>query len=211
MNKRWMLAISALAISVTGAANASVITTLPGGAVLPIPATNQLGFAGPATLAPGVTYTSTQPSAYGYTGSYGFVSNGSWSGTPMIGLDRGTGYFEIAFAAPIAAILGELNWTVGFGGNASIEVYDAAGALLESLTLENGANVVAPGYYGFSRSAGDIAKVRFNEEYIGVRNITTVAANAAVPEPATWAMLLLGFGVVGAAMRRRHSLRVSFV
>lgn len=33
---------------------------------------------------------------------------------------------------------------------------------------------------------------------------------AAVPEPATWAMLLLGFGVVGAAMRRRHNVRVNF-
>jgi len=28
---------------------------------------------------------------------------------------------------------------------------------------------------------------------------------AAVPEPATWAMMLLGFGVVGGAMRRRRS------
>lgn len=33
----------------------------------------------------------------------------------------------------------------------------------------------------------------------------------AVPEPATWAMLILGFGAVGAAMRRRrHTARVSF-
>lgn len=29
--------------------------------------------------------------------------------------------------------------------------------------------------------------------------------NAAVPEPATWAMLILGFGVVGGSMRRRRS------
>ncbi|RYY11664.1 MAG: PEP-CTERM sorting domain-containing protein, partial [Alphaproteobacteria bacterium] len=30
-----------------------------------------------------------------------------------------------------------------------------------------------------------------------------------VPEPMTWAMMILGFGVVGASMRRR-SVRVSF-
>lgn len=30
--------------------------------------------------------------------------------------------------------------------------------------------------------------------------------SAPVPEPATWAMLLLGFGVVGAAMRRRQGI-----
>ena len=33
---------------------------------------------------------------------------------------------------------------------------------------------------------------------------------APVPEPATWAMMLLGFGVVGGAMRRRQKVSVSF-
>lgn len=33
----------------------------------------------------------------------------------------------------------------------------------------------------------------------------TEATAAAVPEPATWAMMLLGFGVVGAAMRRKRA------
>ncbi len=33
---------------------------------------------------------------------------------------------------------------------------------------------------------------------------------AAVPEPATWAMMIGGFGFVGAAMRRRRLVRVSF-
>ncbi len=33
----------------------------------------------------------------------------------------------------------------------------------------------------------------------------------AVPEPATWMMMLMGFGVIGAAMRRkRHNVRVGF-
>lgn len=33
---------------------------------------------------------------------------------------------------------------------------------------------------------------------------------AAVPEPAAWAMMLAGFGLVGAAMRRREKVAVSF-
>ncbi len=34
---------------------------------------------------------------------------------------------------------------------------------------------------------------------------TTAAATPAVPEPATWAMMLVGFGGIGFAMRRRKS------
>lgn len=33
---------------------------------------------------------------------------------------------------------------------------------------------------------------------------------AAVPEPASWAMMLAGFGVIGAAMRSRRSAKVTF-
>jgi hypothetical protein len=34
--------------------------------------------------------------------------------------------------------------------------------------------------------------------------------NAPVPEPATWALMLAGFGLVGIALRRRDQVRVSF-
>lgn len=34
--------------------------------------------------------------------------------------------------------------------------------------------------------------------------------NSAVPEPATWATMLLGFGLIGGAMRRRQKAQVNF-
>ena len=37
------------------------------------------------------------------------------------------------------------------------------------------------------------------------------AATPAVPEPATWAMLIFGFGVIGAALRRRGGVRTTGV
>jgi hypothetical protein len=38
----------------------------------------------------------------------------------------------------------------------------------------------------------------------------TLTGNAAVPEPATWALMLGGFGLAGAALRRRQRTVVSF-
>jgi hypothetical protein len=37
-----------------------------------------------------------------------------------------------------------------------------------------------------------------------------LTVDAGVPEPAAWAMMLAGFGLVGAAMRRREKVAVTF-
>lgn len=44
---------------------------------------------------------------------------------------------------------------------------------------------------------------------VGITATTDFSA-AAVPEPSVWALLILGFGAVGAAMRRRQSLAVRY-
>ena len=43
----------------------------------------------------------------------------------------------------------------------------------------------------------------------GVQVIGSVATPGAVPEPATWAMMLLGFGAVGAALRQAKRQKLS--
>ena len=42
------------------------------------------------------------------------------------------------------------------------------------------------------------------EDYIGVDDVRFQLTPSAVPEPATWVMMLLGFGGLGAAMRSRR-------
>jgi len=63
---------------------------------------------------------------------------------------------------------------------------------------------------------GQSYQVRFGEVdnqlffNMGVDNVSILATTGAVPEPATWAMMLFGFGAIGVAMRtrrRRKSLR----
>lgn len=43
----------------------------------------------------------------------------------------------------------------------------------------------------------------------GIPASTTITGASAVPEPSIWAMTLLGFGLAGTALRRRHALEAS--
>lgn len=75
-------------------------------------------------------------------------------------------------------------------------------------------------FVGASSGAADISSVTFHELSGGgdndfaVGNLRLLASPVApgVPEPATWAMMLFGFGFVGSALRakRRQKLAMSF-
>jgi hypothetical protein len=55
---------------------------------------------------------------------------------------------------------------------------------------------------------GEIGAVFGNPDYANERNVETwlVRGDAVIPEPATWAMLIAGFGMVGFAARRRRNV-----
>lgn len=56
-----------------------------------------------------------------------------------------------------------------------------------------------------------ITGIRATQAGMGVDNVvlTANAVGGAVPEPATWAMMIVGFGLVGLSLRRRGADRVS--
>lgn len=66
------------------------------------------------------------------------------------------------------------------------------------------------GFLGFVATAGSTFSTvsivgRGFDVYNGFDNFTTAAGLAGgVPEPATWAMMIVGFGLVGGAVRRRN-------
>ncbi|TCJ32191.1 PEP-CTERM sorting domain-containing protein [Parafrankia sp. BMG5.11] len=77
----------------------------------------------------------------------------------------------------------------------------------ENLALGGGSNFF--GFQGIDGQSIASASLTFNGTGIGdVRQIRLDEVSAgpgAVPEPATWAMMLFGFGAVGFGMRRRRS------
>lgn len=88
------------------------------------------------------------------------------------------------------------------------DFFDPAGFYLNgSKTGLNGA-----GSFSYHIHSGDVFGFYVDtlDNEFGRGEISVNAASAAVPEPASWAMMLGGFGVIGGAMRSRRKSAVSF-
>lgn len=219
---RAFAAVTLAAATITTPAFAAVITSLPGGTSVAIPAAN-IATNGPQTFGP-FTFTSNAiaTSLFGSTATYDFGNNGTWSGTtPFIGLNEASnlpyinggsyGTMTLSLNAPTSGFLAEINWNPSETGGftAYMEILDSNENSIEyfPLTTNNGgnnANGISPGYYGFLRPTADIKYVRFHNAFIAARNISYIAPQTAVPEPATWALMIFGFAGTGIVLRRRE-------
>ncbi|THD64123.1 MAG: PEP-CTERM sorting domain-containing protein [Phenylobacterium sp.] len=101
----------------------------------------------------------------------------------------------------------------GNGGDATVSFYANDGSLLQSITLTN----LSSAAYGFETDGGlkDVRGVSITnvDPYgIALDNLKydvpsdigagpPTGANGGVPEPASWALMLLGFGGLGATLR----------
>jgi hypothetical protein len=105
------------------------------------------------------------------------------------------------------ALLGPTN--AGAGGTKTLQswINDNSGSNLSVYGIQTG---IGSGWDGTFTGAVDNIDVQFGQAG-GFASNFEVAADNAVPEPATWALMLLGFGFVGAAMRKsRRSTRVNY-
>jgi len=62
---------------------------------------------------------------------------------------------------------------------------------------------------GFTQLKGTYSLLNANGAPTSTGSATVVFAAAGVPEPATWAMMIMGFGFIGASLRRRRSDEVA--
>lgn len=191
-------------VALTGSASATVITSMPGGTVVPFPVIGAptFGFgAGPHVFGPGISWTSgSTNSVFGFDSGYGFASNGFWGSLVMAGTNDATSAMNFNFTTPVTAVGGFVNYSPDYG-SAVMSVYDVSDTLIESFVL----NFLIPYgadtglFYGFSE-ATPIARFELSGAYVGITDLTI---SSAVPEPSTWAMMLIGFAGLGFLAQRK--------
>ncbi len=89
----------------------------------------------------------------------------------------------------------DLSGGLGYAGDDSLLVLSDDNAYTVGLQLCDGVNICS--------AVGDLNTYVFDSSPEGLK-VT------AVPEPAAWAMMLVGFGAVGVVARRRRNVRVHF-
>lgn len=198
--KRFMIAAATLLSAGTASATTTIdFSALPDGAV-----------ANPLVL-PGATFTAV--GGYNtYVASLGVLCPSTFPG------DGGscTAPLSVAFDTPVSS----LSFT--FIANNLLTV----GASVGAIELFSGSTLVGTQDFRVVDTDSftpDLVSLTGLSSITGVRLTTTdfaglaygnfrynFPATASVPEPASWAMMLAGFGLAGAVMRRRRGMRVAY-
>lgn len=171
---------------------------------------------GPINLPGGITYTATGPSALLGKGTYGFGNNGKNSNTFIIATGGSAESITLAFANAVSSFGAGFNYAPDLTDpvyqaiDPYIRAYDAGHNLIAEYNLANDApisfaanSVDQYAFRGIDGGGIKISTIEFGGSYIAAAG--TIGAVSAVPEPASWGLLMAGFGLLGLALRRRKS------
>ena len=184
-------------------------------------------YSGSLTIVDGATTMTVTPD--GNPSGFVLVDNGSVSTIPaLLGTKAvigskvsplSSGQFS-ALRFTFSQLIDSITFNFGDSGGdndgpVTISAYSASNVLLGSVTdtypsgfsagKTQTLNFLGAKYYVASSLGGENND---NSIFWDISNFR--AAVGAVPEPASWAMMLVGFGVVGSAMRRRQRATVRF-
>lgn len=122
-----------------------------------------------------------------------------------------TAYATAPSYAPVDQVLDSLTLTSGSDLSTGFDVAGGSppsyyGSLLAQLTLGSGSlqNANSTGTINFTGTASTNSDVNLTRASLSVTLEELVQQTSAVPEPTTWAMMLIGFGAIGAALRRQR-------
>ena len=157
-----------------------------------------LAFGPLGTYAATLTGSATTASPFVIDGPLG--SRGGWTGS--LSFDNGgTNYLTVTFTnAVLVGVIGGssaafLGSTPGSTITYASDIIDVSGLSIKDFAL---------GISGLSPNFGSGSATYSGE-------LTGGFAGGVIPEPATWAMLIVGFGLVGAASRRRREARTAHI
>ena len=172
--------------------------------------------AGLATPAPGYTVVDTFDTADGLTGSLYQIkvppadgngappANSFPAGTPYLSV-LGGGSATYTFANPVSGF--QFDWGSIDAYN-TLTIHGSGNTIIipgsNFINPANG-NQTAPGTNGRFTVTGTAGELFTGVTFASSGNsfeVDNLAVQSAVPEPATWALMLLGFGGVGFALRR---------
>ena len=119
-------------------------------------------------------------------------------GEPLVSTD----YFS--YLQPGFSIVG-LNFANGVG---SVSITGLSG--VQTLATIDNSVVHWNGFPSFATGGGSYDSVSIGSLIFGAADGQFYQPPAAVPEPSSWAMAIIGFGIIGTAMRKRQRARVSF-
>lgn len=97
----------------------------------------------------------------------------------------------------------------GTGGNVLFTFSDGMGTTAQTVTLDS---MVGGQTFSFNRtglSSFTMQGVTTTSQVLQFDNVVVNNAIGAIPEPSAWALMILGFGLVGGAMRRSPTVRLS--
>jgi PEP-CTERM motif len=210
MFKKFLLA-TVMSLALSGGASAAELINGP--------ATGSIGSFGP-NASPTYGQVFTAPIS-GTLSSFTLWLNGGVGALfGGVGTWNGPAGFATGFGSPtnlfqsgtVAATTGgaftfapNVSVTAGSRYVAYLSTSGVAGALGSTTLQTTSNNVAGIDYFVWNNGGSPINNSAWNyfADFGDARFDAVINASAAVPEPATWAMMLLGFGLVGGAMRRR--------
>jgi hypothetical protein len=193
-------------------------TATPGGPVDPGMAIGEVSLvdfdSAPHT---GVT-VSTTGSAYLHTGSTGSVAAAPAGDTSQYQALGTGGSATIDFSGYSQQLKSLSVYLGSIDSYNTVEVLNRAGQVLKTITGndlpgQNGdwfASATNRRLYIEFNPSENVGALRFSSTGVAFEFDSIGASVAGVPEPASWALMIGGFGVVGGAMRRRQRVAVRF-
>ncbi|MDP1027471.1 PEPxxWA-CTERM sorting domain-containing protein [Sphingomonas sp. KR1UV-12] len=170
--------------------------------------------AAPAAAAPVLTEVNTNllntPYTFTVQGVSFTLSAVSSFSAPLLVSNGTNGAFSSVFGSPSSSFVNRNTVQYGpgiFGSYASFPTPTSVNFSNGDNFLGIRATVGTDNYYGFVYTTNNILKGYGFETMAN----TAITATTAVPEPATWAMMLVGFGMVaGVARYRRRAMQARY-